>query len=106
MQIVADATNVIAEGEVLQLLNMHDPDVTEERYLKVIAPKQPSCLKQRRNRRSDRGREEQVALPANMAVASAPHFKLIDDVLDYSGTQKKSAKTSAMICAKANQRCR
>ncbi len=31
MQILADATNVIAEGEVLQLMNMHDPDVTEER---------------------------------------------------------------------------
>jgi octaprenyl-diphosphate synthase len=30
MQILSDATNVIAEGEVLQLLNMHDPDVTQE----------------------------------------------------------------------------
>ena len=36
MQILADATNVIAEGEVQQLMNMHDPDVTEERYLHVI----------------------------------------------------------------------
>lgn len=36
MQILADATNIISEGEVLQLLNMHDPDVTEERYLQVI----------------------------------------------------------------------
>ena len=39
MQILADATNVIAEGEVLQLMNMHDPDVTEERYLQVIRSK-------------------------------------------------------------------
>ena len=39
MQILADATNVIAEGEVLQLLNMHDPDVSEERYLQVIRSK-------------------------------------------------------------------
>ncbi|MGZ3254804.1 MAG: polyprenyl synthetase family protein, partial [Burkholderiaceae bacterium] len=39
MQILADATNVIAEGEVLQLLNMHDPDVTEQRYLQVIRSK-------------------------------------------------------------------
>ncbi len=39
MQILSDATNVIAEGEVLQLLNMHDPDVTEERYLQVIRSK-------------------------------------------------------------------
>jgi octaprenyl-diphosphate synthase len=39
MQILADATNVIAEGEVLQLLNMHDPDVSEARYLQVIRSK-------------------------------------------------------------------
>ncbi len=36
MEILSNATNVIAEGEVLQLLNMHDPDVTVERYLQVI----------------------------------------------------------------------
>ena len=39
MRILSDATNVIAEGEVLQLLNMHDPDVTHESYLKVIRSK-------------------------------------------------------------------
>src|SRR6516162_5727752 len=36
MEIMADATNVIAEGEVLQLMNAHDPDTTEQRYLDVI----------------------------------------------------------------------
>ncbi|MCC5862846.1 MAG: polyprenyl synthetase family protein, partial [Gammaproteobacteria bacterium] len=36
MEIMADATNTIAEGEVLQLLNVHDPDTTEERYRQVI----------------------------------------------------------------------
>ncbi len=36
MEIMADATNVIAEGEVLQLMNAQDPDTTEERYLEVI----------------------------------------------------------------------
>jgi octaprenyl-diphosphate synthase len=36
MEILSNATNVIAEGEVLQLLNMHDPEVTVERYLQVI----------------------------------------------------------------------
>ena len=50
---MADATNVIAEGEVLQLMNAHDPDTTEARYLDVIhrktaqlfqaAPKSPRC---------------------------------------------------------------
>jgi octaprenyl-diphosphate synthase len=36
IEIMADATNVIAEGEVLQLMNAHDPDTTEGRYLEVI----------------------------------------------------------------------
>jgi octaprenyl-diphosphate synthase len=36
MEIMAEATNVIAEGEVLQLMNAHDPDTTEQRYLEVI----------------------------------------------------------------------
>ena len=36
LEILADATNVIAEGEVLQLLNMHDPEVDEQRYMQVI----------------------------------------------------------------------
>ena len=36
IEIMADATNVIAEGEVLQLMNAHDPDTTEQRYLEVI----------------------------------------------------------------------
>src|SRR5690349_23270824 len=36
MEIMADATNVIAEGEVLQLMNAHDPETTEQRYLEVI----------------------------------------------------------------------
>ena len=36
MDIMADATNIIAEGEVLQLINRHDPETTEQRYLQVI----------------------------------------------------------------------
>ena len=36
MKVLADATNVIAEGEVLQLMNVHDADTDEEKYLRVI----------------------------------------------------------------------
>jgi octaprenyl-diphosphate synthase len=36
LEVLADATNVIAEGEVLQLMNMHDPDLSVEDYLRVI----------------------------------------------------------------------
>ena len=45
MCVLSDATNVIAEGEVLQLMNCHDADVDEARYLQVIRYKQPSCLR-------------------------------------------------------------
>lgn len=87
MEILADATNVIAEGEVLQLLNMHDPDVSQERYLQVIRSKTAKLF------------EAATSLGALLAGASAAQvedaaeygrclgtaFQLIDDVLDYSG---------------------
>jgi octaprenyl-diphosphate synthase len=87
MRILADATNVIAEGEVLQLLNMHDPDLTEDSYLQVIRSKTAKLF------------EAATELGALVAGASDPEieaaaeygrslgtaFQLIDDVLDYSG---------------------
>jgi octaprenyl-diphosphate synthase len=87
MRILADATNVIAEGEVLQLLNMHDPDVTEERYLQVIRSKTAKLFE---------AAAQLGALiagaPKNGVEAAAEYgrslgtaFQLIDDVLDYSG---------------------
>jgi len=43
IEIMAEATNVIAEGEVLQLMNARDPDTSEQRYLEVIHRKTASC---------------------------------------------------------------
>lgn len=94
MRILADATNVIAEGEVLQLLNMHDPDVTEERYLQVIRSKTAKLF------------EAAAQLGALVAGASdidieaaaeygrslGTAFQLIDDVLDYSGNATEIGK--------------
>jgi len=87
MQILADATNVIAEGEVLQLMNMHDPEVTEARYLQVIRSKTAKLF--------EAGTELGsliAAAPAAGIEAAAEYgrslgtaFQLIDDVLDYSG---------------------
>jgi octaprenyl-diphosphate synthase len=87
MQILADATNVIAEGEVLQLLNMHDPDVTEERYLQVIRSKTAKLFEAAAQLGA------LVAGASDSAVDAAGEygrslgtaFQLIDDVLDYSG---------------------
>jgi octaprenyl-diphosphate synthase len=87
MRILADATNTIAEGEVLQLMNVNDPDVDEQRYLQVIRYKTARLF-------------EAAALlgavlcdaPAEVEAAAAEYgrrigtaFQLIDDVLDYSG---------------------
>ena len=87
MRILADATNVIAEGEVLQLLNMHDPDVTEERYLQVIRSKTAKLF--------EAGAQlgALIAGASDTAVEAAAEFgrslgtafQLVDDVLDYSG---------------------
>jgi octaprenyl-diphosphate synthase len=85
MEIMADATNVIAEGEVLQLMNAHDPETTEKRYLEVIYRKT--------GRLFEAGAEVAAVLAgASTAQQSAlarygKHlgiaYQLIDDVLDY-----------------------
>jgi octaprenyl-diphosphate synthase len=94
MQILADATNVIAEGEVLQLLNMHDPDVTEERYLEVIRCKTAKLFEAA----AEIGALISGANPAQIAAAGeygrslGTAFQLIDDVLDYSGKAEEIGK--------------
>lgn len=87
MSILADATNVIAEGEVLQLLNMHDADVTEERYLQVIRSKTAKLFEAA----AALGVLITGATDANVEAAAeygrslGTAFQLVDDVLDYSG---------------------
>ena len=94
MHIMADATNTIAEGEVLQLLNAHDPDTSEQRYLDVIY------------RKTARLFEVGAEVAAILAGADAPlqralaqygrhvgiAFQLIDDVLDYRGSPDERGK--------------
>lgn len=87
MQILADATNVIAEGEVLQLMNMHDPDVTEARYLQVIRSKTAKLFEAATELGSliAGAPAAQVAAAAEYGRSLGTAFQLIDDVLDYSG---------------------
>ena len=87
MQTLAEATNVIAEGEVLQLVNMHDAELAEETYLRVIRSKTAKLF------------EASARLAALLAKASpaveeccagygralGTAFQVIDDVLDYDG---------------------
>lgn len=94
MQVLADATNVIAEGEVMQLMNVNDPDVTEEAYLDVIRFKTAKLFEAA-------GRLGGVLAGAPPAVEEAlakygmhvgTAFQLIDDVLDYSGELARTGK--------------
>ncbi len=85
MSIMADATNVIAEGEVLQLMNAQDPDTTEARYLEVIQRKTAKLFEA-----GARIAAQLNGAPANVQNALARYgqhlgtaFQLIDDVLDY-----------------------
>jgi octaprenyl-diphosphate synthase len=94
MQIVADATNVIAEGEVLQLLNMHNPDVSEADYLRVIRSKTAKLFEAA----AQLGALVAGASDADIEAAGeygrslGTAFQLIDDVLDYSGNAAEIGK--------------
>ncbi len=94
MQILADATNVIAEGEVLQLMNMHDPDVTEERYLQVIRSKTAKLFEAATELGSllAGAPENAIASAAEYGRSLGTAFQLIDDVLDYSGNASDIGK--------------
>jgi octaprenyl-diphosphate synthase len=94
MEVLADATNAIAEGEVLQLLNARNPDIAEAEYLRIIHRKTAKLF--------------EAAGQIGAIVASAPPdvesglarygmhlgtaFQLIDDVLDYSGDAAATGK--------------
>jgi len=87
MQIFADTTNVIAEGEVMQLLNCNDPETTEERYLAVIRAKTAKLFEAAAQMGAvicERPWEEQQAMAA-FGLHMGISYQLIDDVLDYRG---------------------
>lgn len=94
MQILADATNVIAEGEVLQLLNMHDPDVTEERYLQVIRSKTAKLFEAAAQLGAlvAGASDDEIEAAAEYGRSLGTAFQLIDDVLDYSGNTSDIGK--------------
>ncbi|MBE0438756.1 MAG: octaprenyl diphosphate synthase [Gammaproteobacteria bacterium] len=86
MQILSHTTNVIAEGEVLQLLNCHDADTTEQRYLEVIHHKTAKLFEaagQLGAVISQSSPDIEQAM-ANYAMHLGSAFQLVDDLLDYS----------------------
>ena len=87
MQTLAEATNVIAEGEVLQLMNMHDAGLTEEGYLRVIRSKTAKLFEaSARLAALLAGSTPQIERHcADYGQALGTAFQVIDDVLDYDG---------------------
>ncbi|AKU22323.1 octaprenyl diphosphate synthase [Massilia sp. NR 4-1] len=94
MQILSDATNVIAEGEVLQLLNMHDPDVSRERYLQVIRSKTAKLFEAAAELGAlvAGANDSQIAAAGEYGRSLGTAFQLIDDVLDYAGDAAEIGK--------------
>jgi len=94
MEILANATNVIAEGEVLQLMNMHDASLDEASYLHVIRSKTAKLFEASARlaailAKADPATEDACAT-YGQALGTA--FQIIDDVLDYDGAASEMGK--------------
>ena len=94
LQVLADATNVIAEGEVLQLMNMHDPDLAVADYLQVIRYKTAKLFEASARlgavlAGADAALEE---LCADYGRSLGTAFQLVDDLLDYEGNSSELGK--------------
>jgi octaprenyl-diphosphate synthase len=94
LDVLADATNVIAEGEVLQLMNMHDPDLAIEDYLRVIRYKTAKLFEASARlgavlAEADTETEERCA---DYGRSLGTAFQLVDDLLDYQGDTQELGK--------------
>ena len=94
MQTLAEATNVIAEGEVLQLMNMHDASLSEAGYLRVIRSKTAKLFEASARLAALLAKAppsiEQSCADYGQALGTA--FQVIDDVLDYDGNVPEMGK--------------
>lgn len=94
LEVLADATNVIAEGEVLQLMNMHDPDLAVEDYLRVIRFKTAKLFEAsaRIGAVLAGARPEIEEACASYGRCLGTAFQLVDDLLDYEGATAELGK--------------
>jgi octaprenyl-diphosphate synthase len=94
MEILAEATNVIAEGEVMQLMNMHDPELDEPAYVQVIRSKTAKLFEASARLGAVLAKAspqvEQACADYGQALGTA--FQVIDDVLDYAGAAQEMGK--------------
>ena len=94
MEILSEATNVIAEGEVLQLMNMHDASIDEAAYLRVIRSKTAKLFEASARLAAilAKANGPTEALCASYGQALGTAFQVIDDVLDYEGDPTELGK--------------
>lgn len=94
MEILSESTNIIAEGEVLQLMNVNDADTTEARYIEVIHFKTAKLFEAATRLGAvicNRPAAEEKAM-ASYGMHLGTAFQLIDDVLDYSSSSEEMGK--------------
>ncbi|GIU08502.1 octaprenyl-diphosphate synthase IspB [Shewanella sp. c952] len=94
LEILADATNVLAEGEVLQLMNCNDPDTTEDSYMRVIYCKTAKLFEAATRLAgllAESSEEVQTAL-AEYGKFLGTAFQLTDDLLDYTAETEELGK--------------
>jgi octaprenyl-diphosphate synthase len=94
LRVLADATNTVAEGEVMQLMNCHDPDIDEGRYLQVIRYKTAKLFEAASRLGAILGAAPEASQSALAEYGGrlGTAFQLIDDVLDYSGEREQTGK--------------
>ena len=94
MSILARTTNVIAEGEVMQLMNVHDADTSEQRYIEVIHSKTAKLFEAatRLGVVLSEGDVQQERAMAQYGKHLGTAFQLIDDVLDYTSSSDDMGK--------------
>ncbi|MBW7982795.1 octaprenyl diphosphate synthase [Enterobacillus tribolii] len=96
LELMSEATNVIAEGEVLQLMNVNDPDITEESYMRVIYSKTARLFEAAAQSSAilagATGAQEKALQDYGRYLGTA--FQLIDDLLDYDADGKTLGKNT------------
>lgn len=94
MDILSDATNIIAEGEVLQLMNCNDPDTTEDSYMKVIYCKTAKLFEAATRLAAVIAKQDDVTELAmlNYGKHLGTAFQLVDDIMDYTANAQEMGK--------------
>ncbi|MBA6390179.1 octaprenyl diphosphate synthase [Colwellia sp. BRX10-3] len=94
MDILSDATNIIAEGEVLQLMNCNDPETTEESYMKVIYCKTAKLFEAATRLAAVIAKQDNATELAmlNYGKHLGTAFQLVDDIMDYTADAQEMGK--------------